>query len=161
MKPLESRVKNRKRYLCLKLRLLELDLELLPNSTIDEDTSAAYLRRQSMVEKMTTISKDDGKSVHASESRLNDSELPSTRRIVKRRESLGDFRPTTRASAQQQNGERQLRPLKSRPPSPLRWTGENPIFTGDQFRASFGLAYWNQVAYCEGHVGKDAVKPHE
>lgn len=53
------------------------------NSTIDEDTSAAYPRRQLMVEKMTTISKDDGKSVHASESQLNDSELPSIRRTVK------------------------------------------------------------------------------
>ena len=89
---------------------------------------------------MATISKDDRKSVHASETLLNDSELPSRRRTANRRESLDDFPLTTRASARQQNGKRQLRPLKSRSPSPPRWTVVNPRWQ-DERRWRTSLIY--------------------
>lgn len=76
---------------------------------------------------MTTISsRDDETYDNASETRSPDPELSVTRQTVKRLENINDFRPTTRASARQENGDRQIRILKSRSRSPPRWTRQNP-----------------------------------
>ncbi len=98
------------------------------SGTAHRDTSS-QTRRQSVANRMLTNSLPDAPF----SSRIPTIILParsevssSSRLSTLNREDLYGSRPATRASSGQWTGERQFQSLKSRSPSPVRWTAENP-----------------------------------